>query len=164
MPAADIDPVRSESVPVANTPARLFPLTQVRLLDEGPFYAAVGANREYVLALDPDRLLAPFLREAGLPKKAESYGNWESGGLDGHTAGHYLSALSHMIAAGEDTPDNRLRSRLAYMLDELQACQAAAGDGYLGGVPGSRELWAAVARGDGQAVNRKWVPWYNVHK
>ena len=45
-----------------------------------------------MLALDPDRLLAPFRREAGLSCEAP-YGNWENIGLDGHTAGHYLSVL-----------------------------------------------------------------------
>ena len=154
-PAAALAPAAS---------AALFPLQSVRLLESGPFAPAVKANREYVLALDPDRLLAPFRREAGLPSKAQPYGNWESGGLDGHTAGHYLSALAHMIAAGEDTPDGQLRQRLNHMVAELALCQEAFGDGYLGGVPCSRELWAAVAAGDGQAVNRKWVPWYNVHK
>jgi uncharacterized protein len=149
---------------VANTPARIFPLNSVRLLDEGPFYKAVLANRDYVLALDMDRLLAPFRREAGLPKKAEPYGNWESGGLDGHTAGHYLSALSHMIASGEDTPDGELARRLNYMVGELKTCQDAFGDGYVGGVPGSRELWKKVASGDIGALNAKWVPWYNLHK
>ena len=144
--------------------AALYPLESVRLLEGSPFVAAVKANREYVLALDPDRLLAPFRREAGLPAKANSYGNWESGGLDGHTAGHYLSALAHMIASGEDTPEARLRQRLDFMVGELQACQAAWGDGYVGGVPGSRELWKAVAGGDIAAINKKWVPWYNLHK
>jgi hypothetical protein len=86
------------------TPAKIFPLSSVRLLP-GPFADAVQANREYLLALEPDRLLAPYLREAGLPAKAKSYENWESGGLDGHTAGHYLSALATMIAAGADTPE-----------------------------------------------------------
>jgi DUF1680 family protein len=151
-------------VKALETPARIFPLSSVRLLDGGPFSAAVTANREYLLALQPDRLLAPFRREAGLPAKAQSYGNWESGGLDGHTAGHYLSALSHMIAAGADTPEGALRTRLTYMLGELQVCQTAFGDGYLGGVPGSRELWRTVSAGDVGAINQKWVPWYNLHK
>jgi DUF1680 family protein len=146
------------------TPAEIFPLDSVRLLEGSPFVAAVNANRAYLLALEPDRLLAPFRREAGLPGKAQSYGNWESEGLDGHTAGHYLSALSNMVASGEDTPDGKLRQRLMYMVDELQACQKAFGNGYVGGVPGSRELWAAVARGDIDALNKKWVPWYNLHK
>jgi DUF1680 family protein len=154
----------SASQVVPDTPASILPLTSVRLLDGSPFNAAVKANREYLLALEPDRLLAPFRREAGLPAKAKSYGNWESGGLDGHTAGHYLSALANMIASGDDTPNHQLRHRLDYMLGELQACQKAFGDGYVGGVPGSRELWKQVAAGDVDAVNHKWVPWYNLHK
>ena len=149
---------------VPATPATLFRLDAVRLVDGGPFPAAVKANRDYVLALEPDRLLAPFRREAGLPAKAKPYGNWESSGLDGHTAGHYLSALADMIASGEDTPDGQLRQRLVSMVDELQECQNAYGDGYVGGVPGSRALWTALAGGDIVAINRKWVPWYNVHK
>ncbi len=151
-------------VVTAETPASLYPLSQVRLLPGSPFAAAVEADRAYILALDPDRLLAPFRREAGLPKKAESYGNWESGGLDGHTAGHYLSALSHLIASGADTPDRELSRRLSYMVSEMAECQKAFGDGYVGGVPGSRELWKAVASGDVGAIDAKWVPWYNLHK
>jgi hypothetical protein len=154
-PTIRIDPV---------TPAHVFPLNAVRLLDNGPFAPAVAANRDYLLALDPDRLLAPFRREAGLAAKAQPYGNWESSGLDGHTAGHYLSALAHMIASGGDTPDGRLRQRLDHMLSEMAVCQDAFGDGYLGGVPGSRELWRAVAAGDVGAVRKRWVPWYNLHK
>ena len=144
---------------------RLFPLSAVRLLD-GPFAAGVAANRAYILSLDPDRLLAPFLREAGLTPRKPLYGNWESGGLDGHTAGHYLSALANMFASGADTDaqNGELRRRLDAMIDELDRCQKASKDGYLGGVPGSRELWQAVASGRIEALNSKWVPWYNLHK
>ena len=156
----------SAAAPVAAqpaTPARMIPLMSVRLLD-GPFADAVKANRTYLLALEPDRLLAPFRREAGLEPKAKPYGNWESSGLDGHTAGHYLSALSTMIASGADTPEGELRRRLNYMVAELDRCQKASGDGYVGGVPGSRELWKAIAAGRVEVINRKWVPWYNLHK
>lgn len=158
--------VGADGVPASlpDTPAKLFPLESVRLLETGPFAEAVKANRAYVLALDADRLLAPFRREAGLPLKAQPYGNWENTGLDGHTAGHYLSALAHMIASGEDTADAQLRQRLDHLIEELQTCQKAFGDGYVGGVPGSRELWRAVGSGDIAAINRKWVPWYNLHK
>ncbi len=149
---------------VPDTPAALLPLTDVRLLEGSPFPAAVRANREYLLALDPDRLLAPFRHEAGLPPTAESYGNWETSGLAGHTAGHYLSALAGMIASGNDTPEGEFHRRLDHLVSELKACQDAYGDGYVGGVPGSRELWQQVAAGKVEAVNRKWVPWYNVHK
>lgn len=142
--------------------AEMFPLTSVRLLD-GCFKEAATANRAYLLALEPDRLLAPFLREAGLTPKAKPYGNWESMGLDGHTAGHYLSALSDMIASGYDN-DGELNRRLDYMLDELERCQKAGGQGYLGGIPRSREFWSGIASGNVKAIWDRWAPWYNIHK
>src|SRR5471032_3477289 len=86
---------------VAQDQVRSVPLNEVRLLDS-PFKQAQERDRQYMLKLEPDRLLAPFRREAGLPKKAEPYGNWESTGLDGHTAGHYLSALAFMYASTGD--------------------------------------------------------------
>ena len=54
-----------------------FPLQNVKLLDS-PFLQAQQTDLHYILALDPDRLLAPFLREAGLQPKAPSYTNWEN--------------------------------------------------------------------------------------
>ena len=155
--------LRSEPVAVApSQSAELFPLSSVRLLD-GPFSSAVDTNVEYLLMLRPDRLLAPFRVEAGLKAKAAPYGNWESSGLDGHTAGHYLSALANMIASGNDT-NGELERRLDYMLDELQRCQEASGNGYIGGVPDSRTFWSKIAAGHVDAIRSKWVPWYNVHK
>jgi DUF1680 family protein len=163
--AAALSPL---SLSAQNTPTRpaatgrLFPLNDVRLL-ESPFSAAARANRAYLLALDADRLLAPFFREAGLQPKKPPYPNWESQGLDGHTGGHYLSALADMIASGHD-PDGELGRRLDYTLAELQRVQKANADGYIGGVPGSKAVWQGLANGDTNALRGKWVPWYNVHK
>lgn len=156
-------PARAADSPSPATAAQFVPLTSVRLL-AGPFAEALKANQKYLLALEPDRLLSPFFREAGLEAKARPYGNWESIGLDGHTGGHYLSALATMIASRADTPDGELKRRLDYVVAELGRCQQAVGDGYLGGVPGSRELWSAIATGRVGVINRKWVPWYNLHK
>ena len=143
--------------------AERFPLADVRLT-AGPFLQAQDTNLRYLLALDPDKLLAPFRREAGLPARTSSYGNWESSGLDGHMGGHYLSALAMMYAS---TGNVEVLRRLNYVLAELKACQQAA-DGYLGGIPGGAAAWQAIGRGDLQAdnfsVNGKWVPWYNLHK
>jgi DUF1680 family protein len=161
-----VTPAADAPAPATST-TQLFPLSSVRLLDS-PFTDAVKANRTYLLAHNPDRLLAPFLREAGLPSHTPPYGNWESSGLDGHTAGHYLSALAYMIASGADTPEGEFRRQLDYLLAELDRCQQASGDGYLGGVPGSRVFWNDVAAGgvdaNGFRVGGKWVPWYNLHK
>lgn len=141
-----------------------FPLSAVRLLD-GPFKQAEQTDLNYMMALDPDRLLFPYLREAGLEPKGESYGNWEGTGLDGHTAGHYLTALSLMYAS---TGNEQVLERLNYMLDELKRCQDKNGNGYIGGVPDGESMWAEIADGnidaDNFSLNGKWVPWYNIHK
>ncbi|MBC8054589.1 MAG: glycoside hydrolase family 127 protein [Sphingobacteriaceae bacterium] len=141
-----------------------FPLSSVKLLD-GPFKRAQQTDLKYILALEPDRLLAPFLKEAGLEPKAKQYGNWEDTGLDGHIGGHYLSALSLMYAA---TGDKELLKRLTYMIDWIETCQEKNGNGYVGGIPGGKAMWSDVAGGkinaENFALNKKWVPWYNIHK
>ena len=130
----------------------------------GVFKDAQQTDKAYMLALDVDRLLAPYLTEAGLtPKK--NYGNWENTGLDGHIGGHYLSALSNMYAATNDAEINR---RLDYMLVQLKRCQDKIGSGYLGGTPGGTAMWKDIAAGkievDTFTLNKKWVPLYNIHK
>ena len=137
-----------------------FKYEDVQLLP-GVFKAAEQTDLNYILALDKDKLLAPFLREAGLPAKAQSYTNWENSGLDGHIGGHYLSALAMMYAA---TGNKETKQRLDYMVNELKKCQDKNGDGYIGGVPDSKALWAAVMQGDIDALQKKWVPFYNIHK
>ncbi|GAO30231.1 glycoside hydrolase family 127 protein [Geofilum rubicundum] len=141
-----------------------FPLSAVKLLDS-PFLHASKVNSEYVMAHDPDRLLAPFLIDAGLEPKAPRYGNWENTGLDGHTAGHYLTSLALMVAS-EDHEE--ARERLDYMIEELALCQAANGNGYVGGIPGGKAMWEEIAKGQinagGFSLNGKWVPLYNIHK
>ena len=141
-----------------------FSLQDVKLLSS-PFLQAQQTDLHYILALDPDRLSAPFLREAGLTSKAPSYTNWENTGLDGHIGGHYLSALSMMYAA---TGDTAIYHRLNYMLNELHRAQQAVGTGFIGGTPGSLQLWKEIKAGDiragGFSLNGKWVPLYNIHK
>ncbi|HEY8942591.1 MAG TPA: glycoside hydrolase family 127 protein, partial [Cellvibrio sp.] len=142
----------------------LFPLQDVRLT-QSIFLDAQNTDLHYLMELDPDRMLAPFQREAGVEQKEPSYGNWESTGLDGHMGGHYLSALSLMYAA---TGDAKVLERANYVVAELKKCQQKNGDGYLGGIPGGREALLQIAQGKLQAdnfsVNGKWVPWYNLHK
>ncbi len=148
----------------AESSMQLFPLQDVRL-SSSPFLDAQNTDLYYLLALEPDKLLAPFLREAGLPLKQESYGNWESTGLDGHIGGHYLSALALMYAS---TGDAEVLRRLNYFVAELKRCQQKNGDGYIGGIPGGKDAFNQIAQGKMQAdnfsVNGKWVPWYNLHK
>lgn len=141
-----------------------FPLDKVKLL-ESPFRKAQETDKKYILSLDADRLLAPFLREAGITSRAKSYGNWENSGLDGHTGGHYLSALANMYAASEDP---EIGKRLAYTVNWLDSCQQKDGDGYVGGIPGGKQMWEEIGAGKINAasfsLNSKWVPLYNIHK
>ena len=136
-----------------------FPLSQVELLPESPFRHACELNADVLLTYDTDRLLAPYLKEAGLPAKAESFSNWD--GLDGHIGGHYLSALAiHYASTGR----KEFKERLDYAVDELARCAEADGTGYIGGIPGSAELWSEVRKGNVGMVWKRWVPWYNIHK
>ncbi|MBO7372341.1 MAG: glycoside hydrolase family 127 protein, partial [Bacteroidales bacterium] len=96
-----------------------FPIGDVKLLD-GPFKHARDLNVEVLLQYDVDRLLAPFRAEAGLPKKAEYYPNWA--GLDGHVAGHYLTA---MAMNWQTTGNPECLRRMNYMIDELAEVAAA---------------------------------------
>jgi uncharacterized protein len=141
----------------------LAPLRDVQLL-ESPFLQAQNTNKDYLMALDVEKLLAPFRREAGLPFK-ETYGNWESTGLDGHMGGHYVSALALMYAS---TGDKNVLRRLNYFIAELKKCQDKIGSGYIGGIPASNKMWNEIAKGDIRAdnfsTNERWVPWYNLHK
>ncbi len=141
-----------------------FHLSQVELLP-GPFYEAQQTDLQYILKMDVDRLLAPYLSQAGLEPVKSLYGNWEGDGLNGHIGGHYLSALSMMYAA---TGNEQMLERLNYMVDWLKKCQQANGNGYVGGVPESDRIWAEIANGNIQAdyfsLNGGWVPLYNIHK
>ena len=142
-----------------------FPPDDIVLLD-GPFRHARDLNIRVLLQYDVDRLLAPYRKEAGLPPKAASYPNWD--GLDGHIAGHYLSAMAMNYAA---TRDSECRRRLDHIVAELRSCadahrrsHAQWGAGYVGGVPNSAAIWSAVKAGDLGPYRAAWVPWYNVHK
>ncbi len=144
--------------------AHAFSLNDVRLLD-GPFKKAMDLDAKYLLDLEPDRLLSRFREYAGLKPKGKIYGGWESQGISGHTLGHYLSACAMMYAA---SGDKRFLDRANYIVDELAECQKANGNGYVGGIPRGKELFAEVAAGNIKtanfALNGGWVPWYTMHK
>ena len=141
-----------------------FPVSDVRLTS-GMFKHAEDLDICYLMGLNSDRLLAPYMKEAGLKPKAENYPNWENTGLDGHIGGHYLSALSYMYAS---TGNEEIGKRLDYFLSELKRCQDASGNGYLCGVPDGKTIWNEIKEGKINAnpfgLNDRWVPLYNIHK
>ena len=150
---------------VADT-ARPLPLTAVRLTG-GPLKTAQDLDAAYLLSLDPDRMLAFYRKRAGLPQKAEGYTGWDADGrqLTGHIAGHHLSAVSLMYAA---TGEARFKERADYLVAEIKACQDANADGFAGALPGVKEAFADVSKGNIKAanfdLNGLWSPWYTLHK
>lgn len=141
-----------------------FPLHDVKLLD-GPFKNAMQRDVDYMLQLEPDRLLHRFRLFAGLKPKGDIYTGWESETLSGHTLGHYLSACAMYYAA---TGDARFKERTDYIVDELALCQQARKTGYIGSIPREDSVWNDVSKGNirsaGFDLNGLWSPWYTLHK
>ena len=152
--------------------ARPLPLTAVRLTG-GPLKNAQDLNAKYLLALEPDRMLAGYRQRVGWEPKAKGYGGWDSVNgkqLTGHIAGHYLSGVSLMYAA---TGDARFQERADDIVKELKEVQDKRGNGYLGALTDQQGTDAAtifeqVSNGDirsgGFDLNGMWSPWYTLHK
>ncbi|MEO6520803.1 MAG: beta-L-arabinofuranosidase domain-containing protein [Mucilaginibacter sp.] len=114
-------------------------------------------NTAYLKSLDPDRLLHNFRVNAKLPSTAKPLEGWEAPGIGirGHFVGHYLSAISSLV---ERYKDPLLIQRLTYMVDELDKCQLALGNGYLSAFP-ERDFDVLETRFGGV-----WAPYYTYHK
>ncbi|MBI1760261.1 MAG: glycoside hydrolase family 127 protein [Acidobacteria bacterium] len=146
--------------------ARPLPLSAVRLTG-GPLKVAQDLDADYLLKLEPDRMLAFYRKRAGLQAKAEPYGGWDGDGrnLTGHIAGHYLSGVSMMYAA---TGDARFKERVEYLVREMKEVQDKHGDGYLGALANGKEQFIEVSKGNirsaGFDLNGLWSPWYVLHK
>ncbi len=166
---------------------RHFDLHEVELLD-GPMKTAMELNIRMLLQYDTDRLLTPFVRQAGLSQTTDAsspYYRWETkhpnfrnwGGdagfdLSGHVGGHYLSALALAYAACHDEATRtQLKERMDYMLNVMKDCQDAYDDnteglyGFIGGQP-INDSWKALYQGDLSKIqnNWGWVPFYVQHK
>jgi DUF1680 family protein len=137
-----------------------FPLSAVRLLGS-PFRANQARNTDYLLFLDPDRMLHTFRLNYGLPSAAQPCGGWErpESQVRGHTAGHLLSGLALTYAS---TGIEAARAKGRYLVGQLAALQALApsagySQGYLSAFPESYfDLLEA-----GQPI---WAPYYMIHK
>lgn len=159
--------------------AHPLPLSAVRLTG-GPLKHAQELDAEYLLKLEPDRMLYYLRKRAGLePKAKEGYGGWDGDGrqLTGHIAGHYLSAVSYMYAA---TGDARFKKRADYIVSELKEIQDKQGDGYIGALMAEvrkngqktlvdgklrfEDLGKGVIESGGFDLNGMWSPWYVEHK
>ena len=143
----------NENIRLLNERLEAFPLSCVTLLD--PYEKnAFGLEVKYLKSLDPDRLLRGFYDIAGKKGKAELYGGWENSNIQGHTMGHYLTALAQAFAA---CGDGELKATADYVVDCLYECQAESG--YLAAIP--EEHYIKLERGITEGT---WVPWYTMHR
>ena len=151
---------RMEVRNVVSLKAHPFPLQEVRLLD-GPFRDAMLRDKQYLLSLDPDRLLHMFRVTAGLPSSAKPLGGWEAPDVElrGHTLGHYLSACSLMYASTGDVTLKARAEKIVTELDKIQRAMPSRGfhPGYLSAFP--EEFFDRL-----DARKQVWAPYYTIHK
>ncbi|MDE6521957.1 MAG: glycoside hydrolase family 127 protein [Muribaculaceae bacterium] len=155
------------------------------VLNESPLLTAMERNFKLLMEYDAERLLTPFIRQAGLSTKSDSkyYGwvkkhpsftNWgdQSWSLEGHIGGHYLSALALAYAACNDSNQRQLiKERLDYLIDVLEDCQKAFDgntegmEGFIGGQP-INHIWTGLYKADLEPFRQYggWVPFYCQHK
>jgi hypothetical protein len=164
-----------------------FDLEQVTLLD-GPMKTAMDLNIKMLMQYDVDRLLTPYVRQAGLAEttdasspyyqwltKHPNFKNWGGDAgfdLSGHVGGHYLSALALAYAACHDEAVRAMmKERMDYMLKVMKDCQDAYDHnteglyGFIGGQP-INDSWKKLYAGDLSGIQKNWgwVPFYCEHK
>lgn len=165
---------------------KFFDLEQVTLLD-GPMKKAMDLNVQMLLQYDVDRLLTPYVRQAGLASttdkqsryyqwltKHPNFENWGGNGFDlsGHVGGHYLTALALGYAACHDEAVKaQLKERMDYMVTVMKDCQDQYDQnteglyGFIGGQP-INQSWKDLYKGSTSTIsgNWGWVPFYVQHK
>ncbi len=149
--------------------AAAIPRADVRLLP-GPFRDNERRNLDYLLFLDPDRMLRSFRLNYGLASPAAPLGGWESPTslIRGHVTGHLLSALALGYAGTGTTVSDPTRQALKakgdYLVAELGALQqrtryVSYRRGYLSAFP--EVFFDDLETGQ---YDRVWSPYYMIHK
>ena len=115
---------------------------------------AFNLEKKYLKSLDADKLLKGFCEIAGVDLDATKYGGWETSAIQGHTLGHYLTAVAQAYAS---SGDEKFKNITDYMVSVLAKCQSK--NGYLAAIP--EEHYNQLETGD---IKGTWVPWYSMHK
>lgn len=161
--------VFSGCCPAVDSPkeAVLVPLNSIQLTS-GPLYQRQKTNNHYIVyTIKPDRMLAPFMLQAGLAPKAQRYDGWEDGQLSGHSMGHYLSALAYVYNISRDDAERaEAKKKADYVVSELAMIQAKDPDGYT--MPMPKETYTRLRQNDVKPqpfnLNGIWSPFYTYHK
>ncbi len=131
-----------------------FSMADVEILDE---YSqnAFSLEVKYLKSLDAEKLLKGFCEIAGVESDATKYGGWETSAIQGHTLGHYLTAVSQSYATSGDLELKQIVDRIIEVLAECQNKET----GYLAAIPESH--YEQIEQGNTAGT---WVPWYSMHK
>lgn len=143
--------------------ASAFELSDVSLTDSR-WMDNQGRTVNYLLSVDPDRLLYVFRKNHGLDTKgAKTNGGWDAPDFPfrSHVQGHFLTAWSHCYAT---LGNKECGSRASYFVQELAKCQANNGKvgfskGYLSGFPESD-----IEKVEKRTLTNGNVPYYAIHK
>ncbi len=135
------------------------------------FATSQQVGLDYVLRVNPDRLLSTACTAMGQKPKAAPYGGWESPTygawqdrtLRGHSLGHYLSALAGFY---DSTGSSEAKEKLDYTVSEIKRLQRK--DGFFDCIPSTPFDQVFTSNGNFNAgrfdLNGWWVPWYAIHK
>ncbi|RBA17870.1 hypothetical protein FPRO05_10888 [Fusarium proliferatum] len=153
-------PVSGQAV---NDVADAFDLTQVSLTDSR-WMDNQNRTLNYLLSVDPDRLLYVFRKNHGVDTKgAQTNGGWDAPDFPfrSHVQGHFLSAWTQCYASAGV---KECGDRATYFVQELAKCQAnnaKAGfnKGYLSGFPETD-----ISKVEDRTLNNGNVPYYAIHK
>ncbi|KQK17675.2 hypothetical protein BRADI_1g36017v3 [Brachypodium distachyon] len=124
-------------------------LHDVRLNPGSMYWQGQQTNLEYLLYLDPDRLVWSFRQQAGIPTIGEHYGGWEA--PDSQLRGHFVV---HMWAS---THNYSLKEKMTRVVDILYQCQKNMGNGYLSAYP--EKMFDMY-----EELSEAWSPYYTIHK
>lgn len=139
---------------VLEMPLQDIPMNEVEILD-GYEKNAFSLEVKYLKKLDADKLLRGFCDIAGVESEAQKYGGWETSAIQGHTLGHYLTAVSQGY---KTSGDKELKAVADHIVDVLSLCQNSE-SGYLSAIPESHYIQLESGNTSGT-----WVPWYTMHK
>ncbi|KAI1042368.1 hypothetical protein LB505_014491 [Fusarium chuoi] len=146
-----------------NDVAEGFDLTQVSLTDSR-WMDNQNRTLNYLLSVDPDRLLYVFRKNHGVDTKgAQTNGGWDAPDFPfrSHVQGHFLSAWTQCYASAGV---KECGSRATYFVQELAKCQANNAEagfnkGYLSGFPESD-----ISKVEDRTLSNGNVPYYAIHK
>lgn len=150
-----------------NKVVHAYNIKDVNLLPQSDFYNQQQRVLECLLDIDDESMLYNFRSTAGLSTNSASpMTGWDAPEckLKGHTTGHYLSALALCYGA---TGNEKIKSKLDYMVEELYICQQEMArypnkfsPGFLSGY--SEEQFDLLE--EYTTYPTIWAPYYTLHK